>query len=66
MMEGLRTQLLDCLDSIDIQIGEIRKIAKNAYCTPEELKDMNGGLMMTPLVIAKVQILLELAKIDGD
>lgn len=61
LYEELRQSLL----SINVQIGHVRKEAQRMKVSAYDLKDMTGSFMLSPLLVAKANILNGLAVLKG-
>lgn len=62
---NLSAQLSRTLQMIDAQIGQIRSDAGNDKTLVDayKLRDSNGQYLMTPLLIARAQILLAITEL---
>lgn len=64
---SLVSELLGTLNMIDKQIAELTTLAKTWRPEPisvQELRDVNGGYLMTPLLVAKASVLQALSNIQ--
>lgn len=58
-------ELFDTLEGLNKQILEVGKLAESVGCQPQELRTMQGDLMLSPLLVAKAGALTGLACLHG-
>ena len=51
----LRRDTVELLKSIEAQINQVKKEARQTGITPEEMRDANRNWVMSPLLLAKAQ-----------
>jgi hypothetical protein len=60
----LRRSLVALIKQIDAQIAEVEKDAASKHIAPTQLRDTNGGWVLTPLLLAKAQAYGALVQIN--
>lgn len=60
-MMGLTDQILDVMNQVELQIGNIKKIAQDLGCEPHEVRSQYGELLMMAPLLAKSNLLNALA-----
>jgi hypothetical protein len=51
----LRRDTVELLKSIEAQINQVKKEARQTGISPEEMRDANRNWVMSPLLLAKAQ-----------
>jgi hypothetical protein len=60
----LRRDVVALLKDIEKQIMEVEKFAKGNGIEPFEMRDANGGWVMSPLLLAKTQAYASLVQLN--
>lgn len=53
----LRKDTIALMRQVDVQIEEVRKTAEELGVPPEKMRDSSGNWVMSPLLMAKAQIM---------
>lgn len=59
----LRKEMISLLTEIDLQMGELERIAERRGVIPQHIRDDNGSWPMIALLAAKVQAVSTLAQL---
>lgn len=61
----LRKETIAVVKSIDAVVENIEEVARERGCAPEELRDMNGNWILSPLLVARAQCINTLTLLRG-
>lgn len=63
--EGMKRRLYVVIEQLEKQEAEVKRLAEDQMCKPEELRTRDGSYLMIPILTAQAQALAALQSLQA-